>query len=141
MLGVRAGSKNSRQRQRDNDKADAAVVADQFRAFDKDGSGTIDRAELGRLLKKLDRHHSKEERIWNNDHLDWLMSALDRNGDGSIDYTEFVDWIFDSHDEAAATAEAFLDSLAALPKGHAEEAERLVSEIDAHALAPEELLH
>ena len=63
MLGVRAGSKNSRQRQRDNDKADAAVVADQFRAFDKDGSGTIDRAELGRLLKKLDRHHSKEERI------------------------------------------------------------------------------
>jgi len=56
-----------------------------FRAFDQDGNGTIDRGELAVLLQKIGDFSEKE--------VDRLMLTIDRNGNGLIEYEEFVDWI------------------------------------------------
>jgi len=56
-----------------------------FRQFDADGSGTISRQELSRLLTKLGSFSPAE--------INRIMDEVDRNGDGEIQYEEFLDWI------------------------------------------------
>lgn len=65
-----------------------------FRAFDMDNSGRISKDELKRILgSKMGEargvEHSKEqekEKYW-----DELMRQADTNGDGEIDYNEFIE--------------------------------------------------
>lgn len=57
-------------------------LRDAFAVFDTDGSGSIDRKELKRLMKKLGQALSEAE-------LDAMMSEVDENGDGEISFEEF----------------------------------------------------
>jgi Ca2+-binding EF-hand superfamily protein len=57
-------------------------LRDAFAVFDTDGSGSIDRKELKRLMKKLGQALSEAE-------LDAMMEEVDSNGDGEISFEEF----------------------------------------------------
>lgn len=57
-------------------------LRDAFRVFDTDNSGSIDRKELKRLMKKLGQALSESE-------LDAMMDEVDTNGDGEISFEEF----------------------------------------------------
>jgi len=66
---------------------DQSELLESFRQFDEDGDGEITREELGKALRLLD------EGYWSWDRIDALMLAADRDGDGSIQYSEFVLWV------------------------------------------------
>jgi Ca2+-binding EF-hand superfamily protein len=57
-------------------------LRDAFAVFDADGSGSIDRKELKRLMKKLGQALTEGE-------LDAMMAEVDVNGDGEISFEEF----------------------------------------------------
>lgn len=57
-------------------------LRDAFAVFDTDGSGSIDRRELKRLMKKLGQALTDAE-------LDAMMAEVDTNGDGEISFEEF----------------------------------------------------
>ena len=58
-----------------------------FKQFDKDGSGSIDKSQLGELSKQLGNELSDAE-------LGTALKDLDLNGDGVIDIHEFSRWYF-----------------------------------------------
>jgi hypothetical protein len=58
-------------------------LRDAFAVFDTDGSGSIDRKELKRLMKMLGQALSKAE-------LDAMIDEVDTNGDGEISFAEFT---------------------------------------------------
>ena len=58
-----------------------------FAHFDKDRSGTIDRAEFGGLYRML-AHHNLTKRSE-----EMCLRELDANGDGSLQLNEFVEWL------------------------------------------------
>ena len=62
-------------------------MRDAFKALDVDQSGSISREELQRGLK----HWNLAEQSGNEDLIDNLMAACDKDGSGEIDYKEFVD--------------------------------------------------
>jgi len=57
-------------------------LRDAFKVFDADGSGTISRSELKKLMKNLGQKLSDEE-------LDAMMDEVDTDGNGEIDFQEF----------------------------------------------------
>lgn len=61
-----------------------------FRHFDQNGNGEIEREELALVLRKLDPD------VWTEEALDKLMALADTNGDGHIQYNEFVEWAYSS---------------------------------------------
>ena len=54
-----------------------------FQLFDKDGDGTISVAELGTVLRALGQNPSDKE-------LQEMISEVDEDGNGSIDFPEFL---------------------------------------------------
>lgn len=60
----------------------------QFRAIDTDGSGEIDAAEVGQLLRRVLGEEPSEEQVAE------VLSAADRDGSGTIDYGEFCERAF-----------------------------------------------
>mmetsp|Transcript_3743 Transcript_3743/g.12124 ORF Transcript_3743/g.12124 Transcript_3743/m.12124 type:complete len:175 (+) Transcript_3743:84-608(+) len=64
-------------------------VVEVFKAWDRDGDGTIGREELERVLIVLNPSFTKKE-------MNKVMKAADRNGDGVIDYAEFAAWLSDA---------------------------------------------
>jgi len=60
-----------------------------FKAFDIDGSGTIDKHELIRLLG-LDTVNDVVQVNPSEDEVDVIMKEVDLNGDGKIDFDEFM---------------------------------------------------
>ena len=57
-----------------------------FGLFDLDGGGTIDRNELGALVR------GALERPLSNRQLDDLMARLDADGSGAVEFAEFAQW-------------------------------------------------
>ena len=57
-------------------------LKDAFAVFDADGSGTISRSELKKLMKSLGQKLSDAE-------LDAMMDEVDTDGNGEIDFKEF----------------------------------------------------
>ena len=57
-------------------------LRDAFAVFDTDGSGSIDRKELKKLMKKLGQALSDGE-------LEAMMDEVDTDGDGEISFAEF----------------------------------------------------
>eukprot|EP01087_Luapelamoeba_hula_P016063 TRINITY_DN4900_c0_g1_i1.p1 TRINITY_DN4900_c0_g1~~TRINITY_DN4900_c0_g1_i1.p1 ORF type:complete len:168 (-),score=45.36 TRINITY_DN4900_c0_g1_i1:73-552(-) len=60
-----------------------AEFREAFSLFDKDGDGTITAAELGTVMKSLGQSPSETE-------LRDMISEVDANGDGQIDFNEFL---------------------------------------------------
>ena len=60
-------------------------VLEIFRAYDRNHSGSIDRAELARLLEALGAAPTEEE-------LQIAVEEIDRNRSGKISWPEFRDW-------------------------------------------------
>jgi len=56
-----------------------------FKMFDVDGSGKIDKKELIKILGTTDDYKNVKEDYWDN-----IIKEVDKNGDGEIDYNEFV---------------------------------------------------
>jgi hypothetical protein len=56
-----------------------------FKAYDRDGSGSIDRAEFARLLEALGQNPSEME-------LTIALDVVDANHSGKISWDEFKDW-------------------------------------------------
>lgn len=54
-----------------------------FSMFDKDGSGSISKSELGIVLSNLGTRCTSTE-------LDEMMDEVDQDGNGEIDFSEFV---------------------------------------------------
>eukprot|EP01082_Thalassiosira_pseudonana_P007851 g6917.t1 g6917 contig23:1482794-1483706(-) len=73
LMSSKKGGKND-----DPDKE----LKDAFAVFDADGSGTISRSELKRLMKNLGQTLSDAE-------LDAMMDEVDADGNGEIDFQEF----------------------------------------------------
>lgn len=67
------------------DDADHEEVFETFKAFDRDGSGSIDRAELARLLEALGQPIDEDE-------LDVALDVIDANHSGRISWEEFKAW-------------------------------------------------
>lgn len=56
---------------------------DEFKKYDRDGNGTIDKDELKLLLKAVDYCHDFNE----------ALRQLDTSGDGKISFPEFLAWL------------------------------------------------
>lgn len=63
-------------------------IAEVFDRFDEDGDGMMDREELATLMRKANSE------AWNDERLDILLSQLDTNKDGRVDFEEFLSWVF-----------------------------------------------
>ena len=59
------------------------TMQEQFNAYDADGSGEIDKSELGQLLRRLGERVKPHE-------LDNLIAKIDDDGSGEISFQEFV---------------------------------------------------
>ncbi|XP_022782195.1 calcineurin subunit B-like [Stylophora pistillata] len=69
-----------------NDKSRCYYISkavDEFKKYDKDGNGTIDKDELKLLLKAVNYRHDS----------DAALRALDTTGDGKISFPEFLAWL------------------------------------------------
>jgi Ca2+-binding EF-hand superfamily protein len=60
-------------------------VLELFRHYDRDGSGSMDAAELARLLEALGMSPSEED-------LRVALDVVDRNRSGKISWSEFSAW-------------------------------------------------
>lgn len=58
-------------------------MLEMFKLFDANGNGTISKEELQEAMKKLGEPLSEKE-------LNDLLTSHDKNGDGVIDYKEFI---------------------------------------------------
>jgi Ca2+-binding EF-hand superfamily protein len=65
-------------------------LRDAFAVFDTDGSGSIDRKELKRLMKKLGQALTEAE-------LDAMMDEVDTDGNGEISFEEFKAMMVSQH--------------------------------------------
>lgn len=66
-----------------NEETDLTELRDAFACFDKDGSGTITADEIGQVLTAMNRNFTRSQ-------LQQIVTACDDNGDGQIDFQEFL---------------------------------------------------
>lgn len=71
-----------------------------FEKFDSNDSGTISSQELGDMLTALDIEATEEESYA-------LFKYLDANGDGDIDFADFLPWYADAADAAKEISSSF----------------------------------
>ncbi|XP_022104102.1 calmodulin-like protein isoform X2 [Acanthaster planci] len=57
---------------------------DMFKKFDKDGSGRLERAEVHELLLSIGARREQ---------LDAGLKAIDKGGDGTVSFSEFLDYL------------------------------------------------
>mmetsp|Transcript_22915 Transcript_22915/g.52523 ORF Transcript_22915/g.52523 Transcript_22915/m.52523 type:complete len:193 (+) Transcript_22915:87-665(+) len=75
----------------DEKAAMAKKVTAIFKRFDKDGSGTISKDELTKVLKSLD--YKTFGGLDGEKKINTVMRMADTNRDGQINYEEFMNWI------------------------------------------------
>jgi len=75
-------------------------IMDQFQMFDRNGDGVIDRTELASVLKHLDAG------VWTDDMVDKVVAVADSNGDGQIQFDEFLIWAFGGKNSTGLAARA-----------------------------------
>ena len=68
-----------------DDEEERDEVFEVFKSFDRDGSGSIDRAELARLLEALGQEIPEVE-------LEIALEVIDVNHSGKISWDEFKAW-------------------------------------------------
>ncbi|XP_016387374.1 calcium-binding protein 7-like [Sinocyclocheilus rhinocerous] len=64
-------------------KTDASKIREAFKVFDRDGNGFISKQELGVAMRSLGYMPNEVE-------LEVIIQRLDMNGDGQVDFEEFV---------------------------------------------------
>jgi hypothetical protein len=80
----------------------AKRVKREFSKFDLDGSGSLDRSEVARLITKMLGKNTTDEDIVN------ALEAMDEDGSGEVEYSEFAAWWQREHsDEHPAGADMF----------------------------------
>merc|ERR1712224_1065392 len=57
-----------------------------FSLLDLDGNGRISKDELKQVLGKESDYKNVDDKYWEN-----MIKEVDKNGDGEIDYSEFID--------------------------------------------------
>ncbi|KAG9443368.1 hypothetical protein H6P81_014708 [Aristolochia fimbriata] len=67
------------------EEEDEELEAEAFRVFDADGDGRISKEELGEALKKLGHAREGDD----PELCARMISAVDENGDGYVDFKEF----------------------------------------------------
>ena len=65
---------------------DEESIRKAFRAFDQDGNGYISAAELKEVMKELDEFS-------NNEDVQSIINNADKDGDGQVNYEEFLNSI------------------------------------------------
>eukprot|EP00929_Paragymnodinium_shiwhaense_P044839 TRINITY_DN22993_c0_g1_i1.p1 TRINITY_DN22993_c0_g1~~TRINITY_DN22993_c0_g1_i1.p1 ORF type:complete len:660 (+),score=227.94 TRINITY_DN22993_c0_g1_i1:55-2034(+) len=83
-----------------DEDSDADRILAVFKRFDLNGDGVIQRSELGTILRAIDPDS------WDDGALDSLLDAIDENGDGGVDYEEFVKWISSGGDGSSTAMDA-----------------------------------
>ena len=75
-----------------------SYIAEMFNSVDVDNSGSIDRAEVGSLSKKMGWDLTEVE-------MDAALMEMDPSGDGQVDFEEFTSWVrrYTEGDEMVAT--------------------------------------
>ncbi|XP_078488474.1 calmodulin-like [Ciona intestinalis] len=68
------------------EQAEDEELREAFKVFDRDGNGLISRAELSQVMGNLGEQLSEKD-------LNDMISEADKNGDGQIDYEEFVQMV------------------------------------------------
>ena len=68
-------------------------IAETFKRFDKDGNGVLDRKEIKCAITELDKETSNFNLT--EEEIDAMIDNLDRNGDGQIDFMEFLNLIME----------------------------------------------
>jgi len=76
-----AASRNERDENAEEEMREA------FQIFDSDGNGTISAEELRQIMKNLGENLTDEE-------INDMVNEADLDGDGEIDYMEFVRMMF-----------------------------------------------
>lgn len=76
----------------------AMKIGDIFNAYDRDGNGKVTEAELSAILKKLNPDYKDEE-------LQMVIEGADKNEDGKISLTEWINWICDTGYDSASYAQ------------------------------------
>lgn len=89
-------------------------IVDAFERLDENGDGTITRDELTKVMTRL---FGESGRSIGQERIEALMSAVDVNGDGEIDYKEFAAWVIDPGD-GREVLERMRASKDVLPVGH-----------------------
>lgn len=67
-----------------------------FKAYDKDGNGKISLSELEGVLQKLNPG------TWNRESCEAVFQQMDKNRDGLVDFTEFINYVYDDKQKATA---------------------------------------
>lgn len=79
-----------------SDLPDSVIQAakDVFAMFDKDGGGSIDMKELGKMFEFVGKKSSEKQ-------LNKMMNRLDEDGSGELEFNEFLQMLkmFDVEDE------------------------------------------
>jgi calmodulin len=81
MKMMPAASRNERDENAEEEMREA------FQIFDSDGNGTISAEELRQIMKNLGENLTDEE-------INDMVNEADLDGDGEIDYMEFVRMMF-----------------------------------------------
>eukprot|EP01029_Cantina_marsupialis_P027956 TRINITY_DN774228_c0_g1_i1.p1 TRINITY_DN774228_c0_g1~~TRINITY_DN774228_c0_g1_i1.p1 ORF type:complete len:152 (+),score=38.61 TRINITY_DN774228_c0_g1_i1:137-592(+) len=77
-----------------------AEFKEAFMLFDKDGDGTITTQELGIVLQSLGQHCSEAE-------LKDMITEVDSDGNGTVDFPEFLTMIFRLMKESYSETEIY----------------------------------
>ena len=75
---------------KDNADDNQAATRILFDEMDADGSGVLERDEVKAVAEKL--FSSDSSREVTEDELDHMMSEMDKDGNGTVDYAEFAKW-------------------------------------------------
>merc|ERR1719272_121563 len=76
--------------------ADMSKIREVFNSWDTTNSGTITRDELAGVMVLVMKRPIE--------HVDVLMREIDTDGDGSISYDEFIDWVMNPEATESPTA-------------------------------------
>eukprot|EP00931_Biecheleriopsis_adriatica_P124606 TRINITY_DN99759_c0_g1_i1.p1 TRINITY_DN99759_c0_g1~~TRINITY_DN99759_c0_g1_i1.p1 ORF type:complete len:333 (-),score=48.80 TRINITY_DN99759_c0_g1_i1:42-1040(-) len=76
----------------------AENVCKAFKLFDRDGDGKISLSELEQVLYEIDANR------WDHESCQKFFRQLDRNSDGTIDYTEMINYVCDEKKPMAQRA-------------------------------------
>eukprot|EP00931_Biecheleriopsis_adriatica_P046725 TRINITY_DN26858_c0_g1_i1.p1 TRINITY_DN26858_c0_g1~~TRINITY_DN26858_c0_g1_i1.p1 ORF type:complete len:436 (+),score=71.81 TRINITY_DN26858_c0_g1_i1:83-1390(+) len=101
-------------------------ITDIFVKFDLDGNGSISVEELGAALVDLGMEESIAERI---------LSVADTDGNGAIDYCEFVNWICSGDEIARDLPQCFSDKRGTVQRADPNEARETNENNGAHVKA------